>query len=241
MTATLGAETERFELRYVAAEDVLEMWVQGNERAMKDEAVEAAVKKDEAVIKGTKLTIDRQRNTAVIEGNAESVKWMQRLVKAVDVRPAQVKVKAVFVDVALEAGQENGLDVFGVKGWPAMLEGAEADLDALAEKAETSGRAEVRSRPEVFAANNKEANLSFGRSGGDSVTVKITPLINSADEVTLSLEAMLKVGEKPSQINTTMRLGDGNVAIVGGLVSTDAEGKRTETLLLFQPGMIEGE
>lgn len=120
---------------------------------------------------------------------------------------------------------------------------------------EATGRAQVLSRPFVFTANNKEANISVGRripvpsntqtNTFDNTTtlntnveyedvnleILVTPLINSKNEVTLSITEIndglgperqvgeLSVPEITQQYLTTeITVPNGGIAVIGGVI-----------------------
>ncbi|MFN0130864.1 MAG: secretin N-terminal domain-containing protein [Verrucomicrobiales bacterium] len=120
---------------------------------------------------------------------------------------------------------------------------------------EATGRAQVLSRPFVFTANNKEANISVGRripvpSNTQSNTVDntttfntnieyedvnleilVTPLINSKNEVTLTITEIndglgpeRQVGEQSVPeitqqfLTTEITVPNGGIAVIGGVI-----------------------
>jgi len=120
---------------------------------------------------------------------------------------------------------------------------------------ESTGRAQVLSRPFVFTANNKEANISVGRripvpsntqtNTFDNTTtlntnveyedvnleILVTPLINSKNEVTLTITEIndglgperqvgeLSVPEITQQYLTTeITVPNGGIAVIGGVI-----------------------
>ncbi len=203
----------RVELKYVAAEDVLEMWVHSNGGVPKGKEIEAIVKKGEAAINGTTVKIDERLNSLEIDGKAGALEGMRALLKEVDVRPDQVRLKFVLMDVRLDDALKGGPSLFGADfgNGPPIIKGEEADLDALVKKAEDSKRATVRSRPCVYTANNQEARVATDALDADLFTLNVTPLVHSADEVTVTMEATTTKEGSTSQLNTTVRLGNGNL------------------------------
>jgi len=148
-----------------------------------------------------------------------------------------------FVDYAVDAGlpAPAGTIVAGVRG-------TDADLDVTLEMLERDDKAEIISNPRITTADNKEAKILVGKKiplvisdeAGNAVTelttigVKLTviPHINSDDRITLDLapevsdlssQATVQGGIVivTSEAATRVIVGDGETAVIGGLIRTN--------------------
>jgi type II secretory pathway component GspD/PulD (secretin) len=143
----------------------------------------------------------------------------------------------------VDAGIPNpaGTIVAGVRG-------VNADLDATLQMLERDDKAEIISNPRITTADNKEAKILVGKKiplvisdeAGNAVTelttigVKLTvvPHINQDDRITLDLapevsdlssQATVQGGIVivTSEASTRVIVGDGETAVIGGLIRTN--------------------
>ena len=153
----------------------------------------------------------------------------------------------VLSNVAAFQNIGNGLNLYGQLG-----EYFNVYIKAL----EQTGRVQVIARPFIFTANNKEADISIGRRipvpassqssvvTGNTTTFNtnieyedvnlellVTPLINSKDEVTLTISQtnddvlnFIQVGNQSAPqisqqtLDTEVAVPNGGVAVIGGLI-----------------------
>jgi type II secretion system protein D len=158
------------------------------------------------------------------------------------------------LDVSDFADVPGGLNVYAALG---------EFFNVYIRAVEATGRAQVLSRPFIFTANNKEANISVGRripvpsntqtslDNPNSFTtnveyedvnleILVTPLINSKNEVTLTITEIndglgperqvgnLSVPEITQQFLTTeITVPNGGIAVIGGVIQdTDDRSNR---------------
>lgn len=154
-----------------------------------------------------------------------------------------------FIDYTVDAPLVNpiGRIIAGVRG-------TDADLDIQLDMLERDDKAEIISNPRITTADNKEAKILVGKKiplvisdeAGNAVTelttigVKLTviPHINQDDRITLDLapevsdlssQATVQGGIVivTSEASTRVIVGDGETAVIGGLIRTNESSVET--------------
>jgi type II secretory pathway component GspD/PulD (secretin) len=154
-----------------------------------------------------------------------------------------------FIDYSVDAPLVNpvGRIVAGVRG-------TDADLDVTLDMLERDDKAEIISNPRITTADNKEAKILVGKKiplvisdeAGNAVTelttigVKLTvvPHINQDDRITLDLapevsdlssQATVQGGIVivTSEAATRVIVGNGETAVIGGLIRTNESSVET--------------
>ena len=188
------------------------------------------------------IDILRKAENVVVDG--QDINWAGALTNIGDrtgiIDPGDL------VDVSDFANVPGGLNMYAALG---------EFFNVYVRAIESTGRAQVLSRPFVFTANNKEANISVGRripvpsntqtNTFDNTTtlntnveyedvnleILVTPLINSKNEVTLTITEIndglgperqvgeLSVPEITQQYLTTeITVPNGGIAVIGGVI-----------------------
>lgn len=136
----------------------------------------------------TVIVPDERTNTLLVRATPRDYQLILRAIEVIDVRPMQVLIEALLVEVSRSSGYSFGLglslDSVAVRGTRAIVERGRTtvadeptvggglslrvmgiggvDLRAELEAAVRSGVASVVSRPVLFAANNQEAEIVVG-------------------------------------------------------------------------------
>jgi len=120
-----------------------------------------------------------------------------------------------------------------------VLPRLELELYAKALEEKSDGQT-ILASPTLMALNNKTSVIQ----PNPNLELEVTPLVNSKDEVTLeiSIKSETLVDGDPENkslqsLNTTVRLPDGGIAVLGGMIREEGD-KRSETLVLIQPNII---
>ncbi|MGI9242127.1 MAG: secretin N-terminal domain-containing protein [Verrucomicrobiales bacterium] len=109
----------------------------------------------------------------------------------------------------------------------------------------SDGRLEFLGQPTIFAQSGKREVFESRVDPKTKLTLTVEPLVSSVDEVTLHIECLTETDviengvhdTSVQTLNTMVRLPDGGIVVLGGMVS-EQDDKRSELLVLLQPKVI---
>ncbi len=221
------------------------------------------------------ITIDERTNSMVVKDINDVHKKIQNIIAEIDKKNLQVEIVVKVVEINDDITRSLGIDwtinniglsqanVIGGIGvnTPVSVTSGEvsigtirnfAQIDAVLQTMEISGKSKTLSNPRITATNNTEANILGGQqffvqsvdANGNIVNTQytvgtilnVTPHVNSMKDITLDIEAELSTVQDPTSlrptINTTnaktvQMVQDGETVVMGGFV-LDQE-TRTQT------------
>lgn len=221
------------------------------------------------------ITTDDRTNSILVKDISDVHKKIQSIIAEVDKKNLQVEIVVKVVEINHDVSRSLGIDwnianvgmsqanVVGGVGVNAPISLSAADvsigtvrnfaqIDAILQTLEISGKSKTLSNPRITATNNTPANILGGTqffvqsvdANGNIVNTQytvgtildVTPHVNSMKDITLDIEAELSTVSDPTSsrpsINTTnaktvQMVQDGETVVMGGFVLEQES--RTET------------
>ncbi len=149
------------------------------------------------------LRVMPERMLIAVEDTPEFLRRFQKLVKAIDVPPAQVLIEAKILEVSLSSEDSFGIDwsdffstgattgEYGTQGLAGagtsgsagfFLTLSDPDVNLVLNALEENGRVRTLSTPKLLAMNNQEASVIIGDRRGFTVTTTINQVTTESIE-----------------------------------------------------------
>ncbi|MGI9239834.1 MAG: secretin N-terminal domain-containing protein [Verrucomicrobiales bacterium] len=216
----------------------------------------------EPILVGETLVVSDPALNSLTVGPSKHLETVVKLLDETDQRPRQVLIETSLVEVTLGETLKFGRDAIkeGTFGQAEPVEasfklpvGGAVFIDLKDPSGKAAGRTlnryvsalagtsenlKVITAPRLIATNNSESIIIPNKE----LELRLNPLINSDDEVTLNIKSKREVeisddNKSHQEFHTMVRLEDGDTIVVGGIVH-EVDGTSKELLLLVRTKII---
>ena len=233
----LRADSATIELRHMAATKFLQIWTSTGEAHLSGAFIQKVVTSTESMLNGTTMTAEERTNSLTVEGDAKLVAMARDLAKSFDEPPIMVRLNCV----RLRSTAKEGSSVHELLGKPDKngFPGGNNAMESLLQKAKDSGQIEIVSNSQAICKNNEHAAFTTSSAEGGTFETVITPLVNSKEEINLSIDSTMKKNGGTSEVRSTITMPNGDILLTESKVDKDTSGKTVEYAVLIQASIVD--